>query len=410
MNIGIVTQWFASGAGHVSRSYEQVLESRHNVFIYARGGKYMQGHPDWDHSNVTWAPHHPCSTGLHVRHFTQWVKHHNIEILIYNEQRHWAGAVLARDLGILSGAYVDYYTQDTVQFFNLYDFLICNTKRHYSVFCNHPQCIYVPWGTQTDVYKPQLSRVKRPVTFLISAGWCGFQSKDVPWLDRRGVGLAMRALRKVEGECRLVVLSQVQLKDCSIDWQNSVASDRRIEFRVGTFDPVPYWDGDVYVYPSRLDGIGLTLPEALSAGLPAIVTDCPPMSEFVFEGVNGMLVQVEAFFARPDGYFWPESICNENALTAAYQHYVNDPELIVSQSFAARSIAKRELCWKRNAEVLLNRLPEQKMLGNRPGADMNNLAHKAKLYDYRYNPTPMQYLIKSSKFIGKYLIDRFIIR
>ena len=32
--------------------------------------------------------------------------------------------------------------------------------------------------------------------------------------------------------------------------------------------------GDVFVYPSRLEGIGLCVPEALACGLPVITTDC----------------------------------------------------------------------------------------------------------------------------------------
>ncbi|MGA2796340.1 MAG: glycosyltransferase [Thermoguttaceae bacterium] len=406
MNIGIVTQWFASGAGYVSRSYLEVLRQGHNIFIYARGGKVMRGDPIWDHPNVTWAPYHHCSTGVHAGHFIQWVKRKGIEALIYNEQRHWAGAVLSRDLGILSGAYVDYYTQNTVSFFDLFDFLICNTRRHYGVFRDHPQCIYVPWGTQTDVYKPQTPRAKRPLTFLINAGWCGSQSKGAAWMDRRGAGPAMRAFRSVTGDCRLAVLSQVPLKDCAEDWQEAVAADGRIEFRVGTFHPVPYWDGDVYVYPSRLDGIGLTLAEALSTGLPAIATDSPPMSEFVRDGENGTLVRVKEYRARPDGYFWPESICDAQSLTAALQHYVDHPELAAVQSVAARAIAERELCWKRNAEVLLKWIPEQKILCDRPGVDLQALAHKAARYDSRHNPTPTQHTIASAKIMVRHWIHR----
>lgn len=398
MNIGIVTQWFASGAGHVSRAYMEVLQERHKVFIYARGGKIMKGHPQWDGSNVTWAPYHPCSTGICESHFTRWAKRNRIDVLLYNEQRHWAGAVLARKLGILSGAYVDYYTQDTVRFFDLYDFLICNTKRHYSVFQSHPQCLYVPWGTQTDVYRPPASRPHRPITFIISAGWCGAQSKGVEWMDRRGAGPAMRAFRNVAGDCRLLVLSQVPLVDCAEDWQQAVATDQRIEFRVGTFDPVPYWDGDIYVYPSRLDGIGLTLPEALSSGLPAITTDCPPMNEFVHDGVNGILVSVKDYRGRPDGYYWAESICEEQSLTAAMQRYVTSPELAAQHGRNTRSAAERELDWSKNASGLASWIENCRRLAE--SADLQKLACLTYRYDRSRNPTPVQGALRAVKLMA----------
>ena len=44
MNIGIVTTWFESGAGYVSRQYKKILESPGNkVYIFARGGFYATG-------------------------------------------------------------------------------------------------------------------------------------------------------------------------------------------------------------------------------------------------------------------------------------------------------------------------------------------------------------------------------
>ena len=55
--------------------------------------------------------------------------------------------------------------------------------------------------------------------------------------------------------------------------------------------PAPglYHLGDVYVYPSRLDGVGLTVGEALACGLPVITTENGPMDEFVEDGFNGRL-------------------------------------------------------------------------------------------------------------------------
>ncbi len=328
MKLGIVTQWFPSGAGYVSKSYERVLGKGHRVFVYARGGRIMRGDCNWDGPNVTWAPFHPSSTGIRPAHFSAWVKRHDVDVVLFNEQRHWAGVVLAKKLGLLVGAYVNYYTQDTVPFFELYDFLVCNTRRHHSVFQHHPQCCYLPWGTQTEVYRPEARPADRPVTFLISAGWSGASTRDKPWMDRRGAGMAMRVFQRVHGQCRLTVLSQVELERCPIAWQQAVREDNRIEFRVGTFDPVPYPLGDVYVYPSRMDGIGLTLPEALSSGLPAITTDCAPMNEFVRNGCNGILVSVEAYKGRPDGYFWAESICNERRLAVAMQYYIDNREMV----------------------------------------------------------------------------------
>lgn len=343
MNIGIVSVWGPTGAGHVSKAYERVLQKEHNVFIYARGGPGGKGDPHWELPNVSWAPFHPCTTGIYSGHFSNWVQKHAINIVIFNEQRHWSGVVLARKLGLIIGAYVDYYTADTVPFFGLYDFLICNTKRHYSVFDWHPQVYYCPWGTDPGTYKPADERLERPITFLISAGWDGAYASAQPWMDRRGAGITMQTFRRMTADCRLIVLSQLPLDKCPEQWQAAVRSDSRIEFRVGTFDPFPYQLGDVYVYPSRLDGIGLTLPEALSCGLPAITTDSAPMNEFVTHQVNGLLIPTMAYRARPDGYYWPESLCDEGSLAMGLRYYLDNPTMIAEHGANARRDAEKHL-------------------------------------------------------------------
>jgi glycosyltransferase involved in cell wall biosynthesis len=391
MNIGIVTAWFHSGGGVVGRSYEGILQETHRVFIYARGPG-VSAEPVWNRSNVTRGPYHPVATGIHPGHFARWAKRHMLDAVLFNEQHHWSGVITAKRLGLLTGGYVDYYTQATVPFFNLYDFLICNTRRHHSVFQHHPQCCYCPWGTETSIYRPTGQRAEGPPRFLISAGWDGHYARQTPHMDRRGAGLSMRAFREVRGDCRLIVLSQDPLERCPKEWQESITKDPRIEFRVGTFDPTPYGDGDVYLYPSRLDGIGLTLPEALSCGLPAITTDAPPMSEFVRDGVNGRLVKVVEYRGRPDGYYWAESLCDESELVKACQFYVDHPDQMRAHGARAREIAERDLDWRRNAAFLSKWIASQMRLGGDEDPAWRETAARATRYDHDHSPTPVRRL------------------
>jgi glycosyltransferase involved in cell wall biosynthesis len=62
----------------------------------------------------------------------------------------------------------------------------------------------------------------------------------------------------------------------------TIHKDSRIEFIEKTI-PAPglYFRGDVFVYPTRLEGIGLCVPEALACGLPVITTENSPMNKFV---------------------------------------------------------------------------------------------------------------------------------
>lgn len=344
-NIGIVTTWFSAGAGYVSKAYREILSNEHNVFIYARGGKQMKGDIDWDDKKVYWAPKH--YSGVRTNDLIRWAKRNKIDILFFNEQRYWKPVVAAKKAGYCIGAYVDYYTQITVPAFELYDFLICNTKRHFSVFNWHKNAHYIPWGTNIEKFKPVPNINDRVTTFLISAGW---QGKDDG--DRRGTLLAIKAFKNVPGDIVLKIFSQVSLSECRPDWQDLINSDHRIQFIYGTFDPFPFEEGDIYLYPSRLDGIGLTLPEAISSGLTVITTDNAPMNEFVKDGYNGKLVTVDKFLGRVDGYYWPESICSIKSISEKINYFSENKELLEKYKSQARNYATSYLNWTLNAKEL----------------------------------------------------------
>jgi 1,2-diacylglycerol 3-alpha-glucosyltransferase len=345
MNIGIITTWFPAGGGYVSKAYQQILEKEHHVFIYARGGKIMKGDSNWDQPNVTWAPWH--YNGIKTKHFIKWIRKNKIDIAFFNEQRFWKPVLAAKKAGVCIGAYIDYYTQETVPAFEIYDFLICNTKRHYSVFNWHKNVYYIPWGTDIDKFKPEPKENSKSPVFIISAGWQPAHERD-----RRGSLLAINAFKNVKGDCKLIIYSQVKKENFSSSWKEAIKNDERIELKIGTFDPFPYNEGDVYLYPSRLDGIGLTLPEAISSGLAAITTNCAPMNEFVIDNYNGFLINVEKYLARKDAYYWAESICNIESLTTAMQTYVDHPEILNEHKKNSRDFALKYLNWAENASSI----------------------------------------------------------
>jgi glycosyltransferase involved in cell wall biosynthesis len=349
MNIGIVTTWFERGAAMVSRAYLETLSDEHSVFIYARGGEEQAiGDPHWDAPYVTWAkiPRYPQLGPIEWSDLRAWVSDRALDVIIFNEERQWDVILKARKLGPLIGAYVDYYTHETVPFFQLCDFLLCNTSRHYSVFGEHPQALYIPWGTDCGLFQPQ----ERPedqdgVVFFHSAGMGGVNL-------RKGTDILVRAFQNVTGAARLAIHSQVPVERYG-PVTEIIRADTRIEFIEATVGaPGLYHRGDVYVYPTRLEGIGLSVPEALACGLPVITTDCAPMNEFVQDGRTGVLVDVERYQEREDGYYWPESICSEDALVEAMQTYVDDPDLAAAHAAAARAYALQHLDWRKNSDEL----------------------------------------------------------
>lgn len=355
MKIGLVTTWADCGAGHVSLAYARELSRLGcQVEIYSRG-QYLRSQR-WGVSECRpWPLELDQSvsglTRVNPRQFAAWIKRFAPDWLIFNEQRAWAPVLQARAVGVRCAAYVDYYRADTVDLFRLYDLLLCHTCRHFSAFAADPRARLIPWGVDTDHFSPgarQLTGAEnhRPLVVIHSAGMGGPS-------DRKGTDLALHAFSAVKGEAEFLMHTQLPRSQWPEEWVKAVSADSRIKVWEGSVDPVElYRAGDLYLYPSRLEGIGLTLPEALACGLSAITTDCAPMNEFVTHDVNGSLVPVSQFRARSDGYYWPESWVDPSALTLCLQRYVQNPKLARRQGHQARAVMLAERRWPIQAKSI----------------------------------------------------------
>ena len=354
MNIGIVTVWFERGAAYVSRQFEEILAEKYRVFIYARGGEmYAKGDPNWDHANVTWGKriNSPfVGTVIHKKDFMRWIARNNIEAVLFNEQ-HWFQPILwCKEMGIKTIAYIDYYNERTIPLFDAYDALICNTKRHSQAFEKHPNAFYIPWGTDTELFVPRNTELvnKYVVTFFHSAGMNGV---------RKGTDLFIRALSLVRTDHRTIIHTQTDLKAQFPDLSDTIEelenSGKLTVITQTCTAPGLYHLGDVYVYPSRLEGIGLTIAESISCGLACVVTDNPPMNEFV-DGSIGDTIPVKRFYSRQDGYYWPQCDCDVTELAELLEKYASDKQLVLTQKKAARQYALEHLSYKKNFRKLFD--------------------------------------------------------
>lgn len=344
MNIGFVSTWFERGAAYVTRQYAELLKSSgHQVFIYARGEHFAIGNPEWDLPNVTWGKK-LYDTSLDFKHFSKWIKENNLQCIFFNEQRDMISIIKMKiffpELKI--GTYIDYYTQTTVDDFKFYDFIICNTKRHYSVFSKFEQSFYVPWGTNIELFS-YTNNIVDKVRFFHSAGMS----------NRKGTNVLVQAF--IEGslykESELIIHTQIPIEnliDCPID--NLEKYNIKVIHKTVTA-PGLYYMGDIYVYPTTLDGLGLTMYEALSSGMPVITTNYAPMNEVVTNDV-GRLVDVEEYKCRWDAYYWPLAFVNKDSLIRAMQYYIDNKEHLKEFRNRARSTAEDKWDWTRRKEDL----------------------------------------------------------
>ncbi|MBT3276277.1 MAG: glycosyltransferase family 4 protein [Spirochaetales bacterium] len=358
MRIGIVTTWFERGAAYVSRQYAELLSSQHDIYIYARAGEEQEKENTvWNQYDICWDKERSISryigAYLNLRQMKAWIRSKNLHIVLFNEQQWWPAVIAARECDVVIGAYVDYYTKATVPFFGSYDFLLCNTRRHHSVFSKHEKAIYIPWGTNCDLFKPQQKERRKDdrVVFFHSAGMNP---------ERKGTEIAIKALDLLYQQrqpCKMLIHTQrdigIFFPDLKVVISKLIQAEV-LEIITGTVAaPGLYHRGDVYVYPTRLEGIGLTIAEAYACGLPVIVPDEPPMNEFISpEQAERSLVPVSSRRPRDDGYYWPLCIVDESDLSEKMRMYIENSGNLGELQNAARSHAVAHLNWENNSAAL----------------------------------------------------------
>lgn len=346
MNVGIVTVWGDRGASVVSKSYIEILKHKFDIFIYSRGGEESIRERGDRNNNVYLSTTYkiPITTYLNKEEFIGWVKRNNIEIVIFNEQ-HWFEPLLwLKELKIKTFTYVDYYTEETIPLFALYDGVICNTKRHYEIF-KKMNSLYFKWGVNLELYSRNWHKKNKCLTFFHS---CGMNPM------RKGTDILLKSAINLTGDFKIIIHSQKKLSSYYKDDEDvllciaTLIKEEKLEVIEETIKaPGLYYRGDVYVYPCRLDGLGLTVPEALASGLPCIVPNFEPMTDFISPDCK--TVSIDRIYARKDGYYWPQHICNIESLTYSMQGFINSKDSISEIQTRVRQHAVENLNWESNS-------------------------------------------------------------
>ena len=175
---------------------------------------------------------------------------------------------------------------------------------------------------------------------------------------RKGTDLLIKSFSKLNhSKSKLVIHTQINLNKFFPEIKKIItelSKNGRLEIINKTVtSPGLYHRGDIYVYPTRLEGIGLSIAEANACGMPVITTNNPPMSEFIINGVNGHLIDVYSKNKRKDGYYWKESHIDEVHLESILQEYCENIGEIKQRKKSALLYAKEHLSWQKNSYGLI---------------------------------------------------------
>jgi len=331
------------------------LKGNHEVFIYARGSH--AGREPWDIGHVTEGD--LDSNKVHWPHFQKWLVENEISVCIFVEQRESKDVIdMTEKMGVKTIGFVDYYTKDAGEWdapssFNRYSIILCHTKHHLEVLGDNPKTRFIQWGADTDYFVPNPQPDFSKPRFLLNAGFIGKNG-------RKGVKEAIDAFRRyVYGKYDATLYIHAQR---AYGGFKKATGCPGIEIDIDENDSDElseiYHQGNVFLYPSKHDGLGLSMAEALSSGLPCIATNGPPINEFVRTGHDGFLINVDRFEPRGDKHWWPEAFISTASLGQQMVKFAANPELIPQYAASARNAAMKHYNWNKNGDQLLGIIEE----------------------------------------------------
>ncbi len=369
MRVGLVTKWFNRGQAFVSRYVRDALDARgHETFILARPTKDkgpMAAHVDrtgvWDQPGVTEAEDWEVT----VAEYESWIADNEIEVVHWDNCYQHAEIAQLRRSGVRTvGRFVweMFSPEDAAPAKEAYDVLYsmtrCEQARYAELGIESP---YVQWGLHPELMDAANQAQDFPSRSTQRSGQTGREAEDLPGSDldlvrfyfpgallgpRKPHKEVVEAFMAAKGD-NLRLIFKAQLERRMNYLERAAKEDPRIELVIDdmpTEEHLRLFAGcDVCLGPSRWEGLGLFLYEAVAFGMPQITNDSPPMNEVVRDGVNGILVPDLQDEEAPSGI--PSMKPDVAALTAAIER-MGDPAERERLAAGARA-SRAELSWER---------------------------------------------------------------
>lgn len=374
LKTGFVTVWHERGQAYVTRTLRDAFRRNHDTFILARANRFdgrdrLETSGEWADPNLTVHPDYDIPPDA----LRNWIAGNRLDVVVFNEEYDWQLVRACKETGVRTYTYLDYYEDSWKPLLSIYDRVLCSTRRTFSLIADCCEARYIGWGIDTDLFRPTAPDEKL-YTFFHNAGWAGVNyrkmtpavvvafdavSKAMCWsfsghsAEHSGLPMQLSGDRTAGWDWSLLIHSQRRLGEYPPEMAVAVRRNERITFHEGALPhPGLYHQAQIYVYPSKLDGLGLTLLESLACGLPAIVADAPPMNEFVRDGENGLLVRVATTMKRTDGIAFPEAVIDLNDLALKMAFLASSPDLVARLGENARRRIEEEHSLNRWRQVL----------------------------------------------------------
>ena len=293
MKVGIVTKWFASGQAVVSRYVRSALdELGHETFVLAREGTGPRSgvservpDPVWDQPGVT----ETGQSDVPLETYRQWVAQNDLDVVLCDNLYQFEELAALRADGVKTiGRFVwEHFSAEHAEGAKraldvVYSLHRGEQERYAGLGIDSP---YITWGCHPELLAVEPDGQDDGLVRLLVPG--SFMGRRKPLAE-----MLEAFARTADERLRLVIKGQTSRKEGKL--AKAAEEDSRIQILIEdqpTDQHLSFVAGcDVCLSPTRWEGLGLPLYEAIAFGQPAITNDNAPMNEAVLHGVNGLLV------------------------------------------------------------------------------------------------------------------------
>jgi 1,2-diacylglycerol 3-alpha-glucosyltransferase len=293
MRVGLVSKWFASGQAVVTRYIRSALdELGHETFVLAKPGKGPRAQqqrvadPVWDQPGVT----EGSAADIPSAEYADWAAANALDAVFCDQNDQFTEIAALRAAGVRTiGRFVwesfapEYAEPAKSAYDVIYSFTRAEQERYRGLGIESPR---LTWGCHPELLAVAASVERDPdlVKFVVPGSFMG---KRKPFAE------IVEAFTRARGDhLRLLIRGQVDRKAGKLE--QAAGGDQRVVIELEdrpTDEHLRQFAGcHVCLSPSRWEGLGLPLYEAVAFGIPSITNDSPPMNEIVLDGVNGICV------------------------------------------------------------------------------------------------------------------------
>jgi len=354
--------------GHIARNWVYTF-NRHpdkiKYQVFSRGNPWLTPFR-WHGDRIIEGPE---SMDIDTPVFWDWVEDFKPDVLLFQDQNIYGKTDMKEETaklrakGIKLINYPDWFLSGMIEKMEgLYDLNLAHTERNsrWLQEAGIKNSVFIRWGVILDNFKFIPRKVSGKVKFYTNIGY-GSRRKGYQFIPAAIEKMKGGLLRRIFAPRRRDFIFSASAQEEAREMINPkfikyFEKNPSCKFSFNTADNKAgglFHTGDVYVYPTWQEGVGLTITEAMASGMPIITTDYPTMNEWLDDRVEGRLIKVKKLKKGRMTAF-TKAIADTSHLAEILEDYINNPSQIEEQSRNARAKIEKSYNWDDRDEEILS--------------------------------------------------------